>query len=425
MTNDSAPARFLWLLRPPVQIDLRTERIFLLIGAAAFFAGYDMNIFFLAVPQIQATFHIPENEIALTVAYFRMAAIGAMLICASADLVGRRRLLLITILGQGIATLATAFTADYNQFVAAQFVTRLFGYAEEMLCFVVIVEEMQARARGWANGTLTAMDFTGGVVASIVFAAVNVMPYGWRAIYVIGAVPLFMVAYMRRNLPETKRFASQEAVTQSRSKFSEAVALLRDLVREYPKRVITILIAVSAWGFAISAATLLASKYLQADYHYSPADTTLLFVPGGLIGLAGAIAAGRLSDRVGRKPVAFANCALAGICFFFFYNSAPAWAVPPLLTLAFFGFFSGDVLVAGFALEIVPTHYRATVSGLRYLVEISMGAVALALEGHLYDYFHAHGPAIQWMLATIPITLICILFLPEPAGKTLEEMSGG
>ena len=42
--------------------------------------------------------------------------------------------------------------------------------------------------------------------------------------------------------------------------------------------------------------------------------------------------------------------------------------MPPLWALAFFGFFSGDALVAGFALEIVPTHYRATVSGLRYLV---------------------------------------------------------
>jgi len=72
----------------------------------------------------------------------------------------------------------------------------------------------------------------------------------------------------------------------------------------------------------------------------------------------------------------------------------------------------------------VPTNYRATVSGLRYLVEISTGAVALMLEGHLYDHFHAHGPAIQWLLASIPITLIAILFLPEPAGKTLEEMSG-
>ncbi len=97
--------------------------------------------------------------------------------------------------------------------------------------------------------------------------------------------------------------------------------------------------------------------------------------------------------------------------------------MPLLWLISFFGFFSGDALVAGFALEIVPTAYRATVSGLRYVVEISMGALALALEGRLYDHFHAHGPAIQWLLATIPVTLAAILFLPEPAGKSLEEMA--
>jgi MFS family permease len=425
MRKDSDPARFLWLLRPPITIDIRTERIFLLVGAAAFFAGYDMNIFFLAAPQIQDSFHIPENRIALTTAYFRLAAVFAMLICASADLVGRRRLLLVTLFGQAVFTLATAFAGGYDSFVAAQVLTRVFGYAEEMLCFVVIVEEVAAGARGWANGTLTSMDFTGAGVASLVFAGINVLPYGWRALYVIGAVPLFLVAFLRRRLPETARFAAQENVVKAKSKFTETVDLLKSMVREYPGRLTAIFIAVSAWGFAISAATLLASKVLQSDYHYQPWQTTALFVPGGLVGLGLAIAAGRLSDRVGRKPMAFAIVTLCGICFYLFYGGAPAWAMPVLWTLAFFGFFSGDVLVAGFALEIVPTYYRATVSGLRYLVEISMGALALMLEGHLYDRFHAHGPAIQWLLATIPITLIALLFLPEPAGKTLEEMSGG
>ena len=46
------------------------------------------------------------------------------------------------------------------QFVWAQFCTRMFGYAEEMLCFVVIAEEIAAGARGWANGTLSAMNYT-------------------------------------------------------------------------------------------------------------------------------------------------------------------------------------------------------------------------------------------------------------------------
>src|SRR5437879_5882294 len=246
MKKDSDPARFLSLLRPPVTIDIRTGRSFLLVGAAAFFAGYDMNIFFLAAPQIQATFHIPENQIALTTAYFRLAAVFAMLICASADLVGRRRLLLITIFGQAVFTLATAFADGYASFVWAQFFTRVFGYAEEMLCFVVIAEEIAAGARGWANGTMTAMDFTGAGIASLVFAFVNVLPYGWRALYVIGAVPLFLVALMRRRLPETTRFAAQEKAAKPKSKTAETVALLRGMLRQYPRRLATIFIAVSA-----------------------------------------------------------------------------------------------------------------------------------------------------------------------------------
>jgi putative MFS transporter len=414
---------FRWLppgLRPPVPMDGRQEHIFLLVGAAALFAGYDQNVFGLAIPQIQASLHIPENQVGLTVAYFRVAAIAAMLLAASADVMGRRRLLLLTILGQAAFTLLTAFTTDYASFVWAQVATRIFGYAEEMLCFVVIGEEVAAGARGWASGTLSAFDYLGAGVASLVFAAVNLLPYGWRAIYVIGALPLFLVAYLRRRLPETRRFA---ALSLAEARVAAGLRLARDVWRDYPLRVGAILVAAAAFGFAIAPATVLGSKYLQSVYGYSPGQTTLLFIPGGLIGLGLAILAGRLSDAWGRKRVALGVVALAGAGFFLFYSGAPALLMPPLWVLAFFGFFSGDALIAGFALEIVPTRYRATVSGLRYLVEIGMGALSLALEGVLYDIFRAHGPAVQWMLAALPLTLAAILLLPEPAGKSLEELS--
>jgi MFS family permease len=201
--------------------------------------------------------------------------------------------------------------------------------------------------------------------------------------------------------------------------------LFRDLARDYPSRIATAITAAAAFGFAISCPTFLAQKYLQEAYHYAPGQVSLLLIPGGLVGLGLSIAAGKLSDRMGRKPVAMGMAALAGVSFFFFFNHAPGWAVPALWVLGFLGFFSGDALIAGFALEIVPTQYRATVGALRYVIEIGCGAVALALEGRLYDRFHDHGPAIQWMLVTIPVTLVAIVALPEPAGKTLEEVSGG
>jgi MFS family permease len=167
----------------------------------------------------------------------------------------------------------------------------------------------------------------------------------------------------------------------------------------------------------------LASKYLQSDYHYQAWQTTAVFIPGGLVGLALAILIGRASDRLGRKPIVISIVTLAGISFFLFYGVAPAWAMPLLWVTSFFGFFAGDALIAGFALEIVPTQYRATVSGLRYVASIAAGALSLALEGRLYDHFGGHAPALQTLLCTIPLTLLAVLFLPEPAGKSLEEMT--
>ena len=426
--DDGAPAKFRWLppgLRPSEAMTWRQERVLLLVGSAMLFSGFDMTVFGLAIPQIQVTFAIPEDQTALTVSYFRLAAIVAMVvIAASADLVGRRRLLLVTIFGQAIFTLATAFSADTTQFVWAQIFTRVFGYAEEMLAVVVIVEEVARAARGWANGTLSAMNYFGAGLASLLFAAITILPHGWRSLYVIGALSLALVAWLRRSLPETQRFAAGEATVGYAGRTRQTLDLLRRMATEYPGRLAAILTAVGGFGFATAAAYVMTSKYLQSEQHFTPGQVTMLIVPGGLIGLALTITAGRLSDRLGRKWTAMAATAIAGLCFAGFYGGATGWMIPPLWVLGFAGYFSAEALMAGYALEIVPTAYRATVSGLRYLVEIGAGALALALEGGLYTTLGSHGAAIQALLLALPITLIALLALPEPAGRSLEEMAG-
>jgi hypothetical protein len=97
--------------------------------------------------------------------------------------------------------------------------------------------------------------------------------------------------------------------------------------------------------------------------------------------------------------------------------------VSALWITAFFGFFTADSLVRSLSAEIMPTAYRATIGGLCYCVEIMLGGVSLALEGYWYDYFHAHGPAISVSLLAIPIALFGLLFLPEPSGRVLEDIS--
>lgn len=425
--SDQLPARFYWLppmLRPKAAMTRREERVFLLVGMAALFAGFDQNIYGFAIPQIQASLHIPENQIGLTVTYFRLATFVAMAFSLSADIVGRRRLLLVTIFGQAAFTLWTAFSQTYSQFVWLQFATRIFGYAEEMLCYVVIVEEVAAGVRGWAAGTMASLNYAGAGLAALCFMLVDVLPGHWRALYVIGGCSMFFVAFLRRRLPETKRFELRhEEVQRLHARIGGALDMVRRVAREFPGRILLISLVVGAWGFAIGPATVLAASYLQKTLHYAPWQASLLMIPGGLLALWLNILAGRASDSYGRKLVVFTMMAVCGGGYAVFFSGLSGWVIPPLWIVAFFGFFSADSLVRGLTAEIMPTAYRATIGGLCYCVEIMSGGVALGLEGVWYDHFHAHGPAIAVALLTIPIALLGILFLPEPAGRALEDIS--
>jgi MFS family permease len=347
-----------------------------------------------------------------------------MLLALSADIVGRRRLLLFTIFGQAAFTLATAFSQTYGQFVWMQVLTRVFGYAEEMLCIVVIVEEVAATVRGWAAGTLAALTYTGAGLASLCFAAVNFLPGHWRALYVIGGFSMFFLAFLRRRLPETKRFEIRhEEVEKLHARIGGALDMVRRLMREYPGRILLIALVVGAWGFAIGPGTVLAASYLQKTLHYAPWQASALMIPGGLLALWLNILVGRLSDRFGRRLVVFLMMSGCGIAYAVFFSGVQGWVVPALWIAAFFGFFSADSLIKGFSAEIMPTAYRATIGGFAYATEIMSGGVALGVEGKWYDHFHAHGPAISVSLLAIPIALVGILFLPEPAGRALEDIS--
>lgn len=419
-------AKFHWLppaLRPPSRMNALQERVFLLVGVAALFAGYDMNVFGYALPQIQTSLGIPEDRIGITVSIFRMAALVALPLVWTADLVGRRRLLLITIFGQAVATLATGFVTTYAQFVALQLVTRIFGYAEEMLCFVVVAEEVAADARGWASGTLATMDYAGAGVAALIFAGLGAIPYGWRTLYIIGSLPIFLVAFLRRYLPETQRFETRQADAAFSSRCGAALDMMKKIVSEHPRRLALLLIGVGAEGFALWPAVVLGPKYLQTGLHFTPLQTTLLTVIGGALAAIFNIYAGRVSDRFGRRIVAAATLALSAVCYGLFYSGLNVPYIALMWAPGFFGFLCADALFAGLSAELFPTAYRATVSGLRYFVGILAGAVSMALEGVFYDALGGHGPAIIAAMVATPIAILALLQLPEPAGRSLEDIA--
>ncbi len=415
-----------WLffyVRPPEGLTPAHWRMLGLLGAAYMVNSYDIGLLALALPQIQAGLAIPEDQIGALTGLIRLGVIPALILTMLADVVGRRRLLLITILGFTVSTFATAFARTSLEFGVLQFFARMFIYAEEMLAIVVIAEELDAKARGWGIGILAALGAMGHGVAAGLYSFVGSIPYGWRGLYLLGILPLLVLTWFRRNLRETKRFADFFAERGEPTSVAEYLRPIRDLLSMYPGRLAVLASAVFPYWFLTSTALQFQSKFLQETHGYSPGGVALLFILGGVFAVIGNIAAGSASDRYGRRLIMTSALLvnLAGTALFY---HADTWAVPPAWCLMLFAYFGGEVLFAALATELFPTSYRSTASGARSIMGAFGGASGLVFEGWAFNVFGSHQAAITVMLtaALIPPFVIWF-FVPETATRELEEIA--
>lgn len=391
-------------------------RLLWLVGVALLIEAYDVQIYGLATPQIQAGLNIPEADIGRVVAIFRLGVIPALALAYFADVFGRRTMLLITAAGATVSTIATAFTQDMTQFVAVQTLARVFSYAEVMLCFVIVAEEFEETTRGWATSVIGALGALGAGTAALMFALVNLLPFGWRALFLLGAIPLAWLLWARRRLPETSRFTQH--------KLSAAyVGPLRSLLRSYPLRLIAMIAITAPFAFATAPAVVLISKYLQSTHHWAPWQVTSLFLIGGTASLAGTIVTGALSDRLGRRLALTLAIAAAAGGLASLYTWATGYWLMALWILIIYGELTTGIMIGGLTAELFPTSHRALAAGVRYLCAILAGALGFIVEGELFEYFGNHPEAIAAMLIATPFALIPIWFLPEPAKKSLDEIA--
>ncbi len=391
------------------------------LGATYLINSYDLGILNLALPQIQASFALSEEDVGKLAAVVRLGVLPALALNVVADRVGRRMLLLLTIVGFTLCTFLTAFVRTPVEFAVLQLFARTFVYAEEMLAIVVVTETLAPHARGWGIGLMIAFGALGHGVSALAFAAVDLLPFGWRALYLVGIVPLLVVAWLRRSLEETARFrASVERRGDDRAGW---LAPLRTLLVRYPGRLAALSAAVVPFAFATGTAIQFQSKYLQGTHQYSPGEVSLLFLLGGPLALTGGLLMGRASDRFGRRRTLSTGIVVNVLASLAFYNGA-GWLVPAVWVLTIFTQFGIEVLFSALGSELFATSHRSTASGMRSIVATVSIAAGLAVEGSLYVLFGGHGSAISamaWCALLSP--LIVLAFVPETAGRELEEIA--
>jgi putative MFS transporter len=369
---------------------LAPEHRFLLavLGATAFFDGYDRAAISVALPAIRSSFGLSQASASAWITVLFLGASPAMPLARRADRVGRRRLLLVSIVGYSLATAATALAPDVGTFVGCQLVARTFLIAENAIVWTLAAEELPAADRGLGFGVL-AMNAAVGVGAAAILYGVAISPTSasWRWLYVAGLPALALVALLRRRLPESRRFTAAHHGGQ-------LAATWRAILGPPHRRWLVLLCLAAATGELTAQASVFVLDYLQTDRGLSAPATSAVLVAAGLPGIPAMLVAGSLSDRYGRRLVGCASGLLSTIgALGFFWIPGGLPVILPTMSCMLVGSMAAVPAFSAYASELFPTALRSQAASWAALARVGGQATSLAA-----------GAALLTASGSLPIT---------------------
>jgi len=398
----------------------RQSRIFWISTTAGYWDSYDGALLSLALRQIQRGLGIAEANLGAMLSAIRLGYLGSLVIAPLADVFGRRRLLLYTIVGYTIFTALSAIAADSRSFVIAQLLARAFSGAEATISLVLLVEEIDAAVRGWAIGLQGALAISGYGLAAIVFAFIAVVPFGWRGLYALALVPLVLIIPLRRLLPESQRFEAEATIRITARRRLEPLAAV---FKTYPARAATVFTVWFLYTMGAAPAGVFVPKYLQEIHRWSPGQVSSLYVFGGAIGILGSVVAGRVSDRFGRYRMSVLFM-LAGPVFELMVYSVSGPLVSAFWVVCLFCDQASATLLNAYGAELFPTSHRSAAGGVLTVARYGGGAIGLLSEGLFYNVAGDHWTAIRYLLVFWFVAAIVMMFaFPETAGRELEVIA--
>jgi MFS family permease len=407
------PRRRAWWL-PPDTLDERSMRVLCVLGILAFVSGYQNGLMPQTLTYAVKAFHATNFDQSVVIAASRIDALVALVLMVLADRVGRRKVLVSTVLWGAVFSALGALSPSLAWLGVSQTVARSLVATQVALITIYAAEEMPAGSRAYSLGILTAVGVLGQGINVMLLGGVNV--YGWRAIFALALLGCAVVPAASRMLPESKRFSS----APRRLRGPGAPRL-----RDHSERLMLIL----ALGFLIQAFALPTSQFLnqflRTERGYSAPHIVLYNVFTTIPGALGLFGGGRLADRYGRKVVAgFAmvvgSAAMVGGYLTWGWEM---WAFHMVAQVL-----AGALIPATAILgpEIFPTTLRATAFG-AFTVSQSVGSVlGLLVVGLLSEpaYFGKLGIPIAIVSAgPFLMALILLRWFPETAHRELEEIN--
>ena len=148
-----------------------------------------------------------------------------------------------------------------------------------------------------------------------------------------------------------------------------------------------------------------------------PEDVTIGFIAWAIGGVIGALPAGFIGVRIGRRNAMLVGFALMVACLVALDRVTQLSQAAPLLALASASWTFPMVNAYPLFVEPVPRQRRGVLASLYLLCMALGGAIGDPLNGRIFDLFHSYRGLFLLMACYTALALVAVLFVPRGAGE--------
>ncbi len=390
----------------PAQVDILARLVVLAICA-----GYVGTLLSQVTTFAGREFGAGVDQQAAAQAATRLGILVALGATFAADRFGRRRTLLVSLVGACAVSALTSLSTGIVSFAAVQVLARGLTNGADVIRAVTLAEEMPAGARAYAISLSAMCAGLGSGLVVWLLPIADADPRAWRLLFAGAALFCPLAWRAGAGLQESRRFLAHFGDDR------------RHRLADHRGRLALLAASAALTTVFAAPASQLQNEYLRTNRGFSAGAITLFTLltstPAGLAVFFG----GRLADVYGRRRIGAIGLvgAAIGMWVSYAFGGTPLWAGAVGGTL--FGGLVVPTLVV-YGPELFPTRLRGRANGVITLAGVMGSVTGLLLVGRLADRVDGYGlPMGLVALGPVIVAVLVITRYPETARRELEELN--